>query len=294
LARIILKLSGGLGNQLFQYAAAKAMSLRNNNTPICFDLSYYLVSGEQDTKREFLLDQLIYDFETSLSFDYSSYLKFSFLKKYFKNSSIFKKYFHEYQTRFCPEILRYKPPIYLTGHFQTIKYFQDLKQEIRDSITINYNYQIDAVNSILKSINLAENSVSVHFRRTDFIYDKFGKYLGGQIPDDYYYNAFTHIEKLIKNPTYFVFSDDINWVKRNIEFKYPTIFVDYNIKVDYSPVIDLFLMTKCKNNIISNSTFSWWGAFLNKNGSKIVLGPRWWISDHYWNADYEIVRLEHI
>jgi hypothetical protein len=115
-------------------------------------------------------------------------------------------------------------------------------------------------------------SVSIHIRRTDYVSNPNTRRFHGICDMDYYYKAVKMIAGKVHSSNFFLFSDDINWVKENFRIKYPTIFVDHI----GSDAEELLLMSLCKHNIIANSSFSWWGAWLNRNLSKIVIAPKKW------------------
>lgn len=112
-------------------------------------------------------------------------------------------------------------------------------------------------------------AISVHVRRTDYVNS--GRF---NLTQGYYTRAMEYIAKIVENPHFYIFSDDINWVEKNMEFNYPHTFVKGNMEQD--SYIDMWLMSQCKHNIIANSTFSWWGAWLNNNPEKIVIAPNVW------------------
>lgn len=122
------------------------------------------------------------------------------------------------------------------------------------------------------------NSISLHIRRGDYL----GHTLfGGICGEEYYQNAIGIILNKVKNPVFFIFSNDIEWCKKNLNIDYPSYYIDWN-KGEES-FRDMQLMSLCKHNIIPNSSFSWWGAWLNKNNNKIVIAPKNWINESYEN-----------
>ncbi|NCQ11249.1 MAG: alpha-1,2-fucosyltransferase, partial [Bacteroidetes bacterium] len=125
------------------------------------------------------------------------------------------------------------------------------------------------------------NSVSLHIRRGDYVDNKYF----AQIPLEYYYNSIELIENKFPNSSYYVFSDNLNWVKNNFKTNVNLHFVDANdSSTDF---MELYLMSKCNHNIIANSTFSWWGAWLNKNPDKIVIAPKVWFGDKTAQENYK-------
>lgn len=120
------------------------------------------------------------------------------------------------------------------------------------------------------------NSVSLHIRRGDYVALSKSKKGHALCPISYYKKAIENIAQKIHNPRFFIFSDDIQWVKENLAIKYNAEYIDFNR--DY-PERDIILMKHCKHNIIANSSFSWWGAWLNENPNKIVIAPKRWMNN---------------
>jgi hypothetical protein len=160
----------------------------------------------------------------------------------------------------------------ITGYFQSEKYFIHYKKivlklfrfpKIKDKLHQKY---LNLINN--------KNSVAIHIRRGDYLNDPKVRYIHGILGSDYYKKSISYIKKKLKNPFFFIFSDDIELVKKNFSFfnnkKY--IFIDTK-----SSINDLYLMSNCKHFIIANSTFSWWGAWLSKNKRKIVCAPKRWL-----------------
>lgn len=115
------------------------------------------------------------------------------------------------------------------------------------------------------------NSISIHIRRGDYASSERLQVIYGLCPLNYYYTAINSISKAVKNPHFFVFSDDIGWAKQNLKITHPVKFIIGN-----KALVDLCLMSQCKHHIIANSSFSWWGAWLSTNKNKIVYAPKQW------------------
>jgi len=271
---IIIKIQGGLGNQMFQYALGRNIAITNKTT-VKFDLSWF----EQYKTRTYKLHHfnIVGDFATNKE---SKRLKkygrkagrLAFLHNYFiADDSIYIK---QKQFEFNPKILKNKGPAYLDGHWQSKKYFKNVEDVIREEFTLKNEPSNTYKNNEQKIKE--RNSVSLHIRRGDYITMKKAADAIGVCPLDYYYKAVKKIAKKIEKPTFFIFSDDIEWVKKNLKIKYPMIFVSNNKLEDYE---ELILMSKCKHNIIANSSFSWWGAWLNNNPNKMVIAPKRWFKD---------------
>ena len=166
--------------------------------------------------------------------------------------------------------------IYLSGYWQGEKYLENTNYNINNYFKFNCANKLTKISEKIKNTN----SVSIHFRRGDYVNNIKTNTFHGLCGFNYYNNGIKFISKNISNPIYFVFSDDINWVKQNFKLNYPTIYIEDN--KDYE---DMYLMSLCRHNIIANSTFSWWGAWLNKNPDKIVIAPQKWFADKVKNKN---------
>jgi hypothetical protein len=263
---IIIKIKGGLGNQMFQYAIAKAFSL--------------------ETKRPFQLDNSI--FESYKLHNYGLH-HFNIQSNFYLPESIWKirlkKLFHKvvfynedhHAFNFNPNLIQTKSDIlFLEGYYQTQKYFLKYEKEIRADFEIVSPLKQQTIETVayMQSVN----SVSIHFRRGDYI----GNPVHETDNTTYYKDAIKFIESKVEKPVYFLFSDDIPWVKENFTSNFETHFVDFN---DASTNFeDLKLMSSCKHNIIANSSFSWWGAWLNSHLNKIVIAPKVWFNTEKVNT----------
>ena len=154
---------------------------------------------------------------------------------------------------------------FLYGGWHCEDNFKSVENEVRNLYSFDDNLLNDKGCEILKQIE-SENSVSVHVRRGDFLTDGFG----GICTKEYYDSALAYMNSHVGNPHYFVFSDDMEWSRENLKCENVT-FVDIHHGKDSWK--DMMLMSRCKHNINANSTFSWWGAWLNENKGKIVVVP---------------------
>lgn len=140
---------------------------------------------------------------------------------------------------------------------------------------------------ILKEIKTNNQSVSLHIRRGNYVNVESVNKVHGTTKLNYYYEAIKAIAKICEQPVFYIFSDDINWAKENLKLSYKHVYIDHNsAKKDYE---DLRLMSACKHNILANSTFSWWGAWLNVNKEKIIIAPREWFADPEKNKESESI-----
>jgi hypothetical protein len=243
---IVTKLHGGLGNQLFQWAATYAAA-KKYECEYYFDLRYF--SNKKIKKSS--VDKWDYELD-----------KFNIeIKEFSEPSPLPVRY-----DNFCYQSI--EPNYYLYGYWQSEKYFVDYKDEIL-SILKNYEkekYFLD------KYKVLSENTLSLHVRRGDYVRVAPNNVLSL----DYYYNALEDIN--YKNFYILVFSDDLEWCRENFKNFKKISFINEN-NFD-----SLIMMSLCKNNIIANSTFSWWGAYLNNYSEKKVIAPqKWFDSKQYQN-----------
>ena len=278
---IIFKLNGGLGNQMFQYAAGRSLSL-HLMTSLKLDLSNY---SSIFPYRKYGLGVFNIEVEEALEDEIKQYYKkLSLYEKLFnyvfgvKNinecSSVNTKIIFENKFLYDKNFKKSPRDCLFIGFWQSEKYFKEYEKVIRKDFSFR-KILTEKNEKIAEEIGKT-NSVSVHIRRGDYVNNKEINKYHGTCGLEYYENAINFIRKRIKNPKFFVFSDDMKWVKNNLKIN-NTIFVDGNIgKKSY---IDMQLMSLCKHNIIANSSFSWWGAWLNNCPNKIVIAPKKWFSE---------------
>jgi len=265
---ITTRLKGGLGNQMFQYAVARAVTQKNDQN-LALDISWF----KAQDKREFSLAGFnlkgeIVDLNLWQSLTYSS----NFLK-YITNDK--KTYINEQKEfSFDPSIFSASGDTLMEGYWQHPLYFSSVEEIIREDFTLKRGFGKEA-ESIKRQIENSQ-SVSVHLRRGDYVEDDKINKIYKVCSQDYYSYAIKLIENDIESPHLFIFSDDINWVKENMNFKHQVTYVSQK---GLSDIEELVLMSYCKHNIIANSTFSWWAAWLNENTSKLVITPLKWFND---------------
>lgn len=275
---IIVKVIGGLGNQLFQYATARRLSV-TRDTELKLDISDFA-----DYHRYYLLDR--FNIQANLA-NKNEIRKFRRYKKsrlrifgrfynaFFANES---KYIEEKRYGFNPEILSLGDNIYLDGFWQTEKYFKDIKNLLFEEFKPRNPVQ-EYYREIIEKIKNTE-SVAVHFRRGDYVSNKKLVEIYGTPSLKYYITAAQIIKEKIPTAIFFLFSDNIEWVKKNISLPGEIIYVSKETSDCEDE--ELFTMSFCKHYIISNSTFSWWGAWLStihNNHNKIIIAPQQWFKD---------------
>lgn len=276
---IVVKLIGGLGNQMFQYAAGSALASLHD-TKLYLDTSHLNIdSNNAYTKREFELGKLninanIANQQILNNFNFNESKWMLRLKKTFPK--FFKKIiFNEHHFNFHKVFFDMPATTYLNGYWQSEKYFLNIKHKLISEFSLLKNSS-EKTFSIEQQIKKT-NSVSIHVRRGDFVSLKSATNFHGNLKLDYYKEAVDIIKSKIENPTFFIFSDDINWCCNQFEFLESKFFVD-SLNLNTSAHDELALMQLCKHNIIANSSFSWWGAWLNLNPDKICIAPKNWFA----------------
>lgn len=274
---IIVKLSGGLGNQMFQYAMGRVLSIRNS-TGLKLDLSGYKYCKEREYKL----------FHFNIKEDFATRKEILYFKPRHRQVIDYtvckiKKTFYPWHMQkvikentfsYNTDILKVKGNAYLDGYWQSEKYFKDISEIIRKDFTLK-NEPDETNLTFLEKIE-AVNSVSLHIRRGDYLSNPENSKIHGLLDMDYYTQSLKLIAERIANTEIFVFSDDMEWAKDNLKISSPCYFAGHNgVHKDYE---DLRLMSSCKNHIIANSSFSWWGAWLGKNPQKIVIAPKKWFN----------------
>jgi hypothetical protein len=276
---IFVKLMGGLGNQMFQYALGRKLSILNA-CELKLDLSFLQSRPKQPTYtlRDFELNvfNIAAGLATSHEIQYytafRNKLGYKVLSKFHINI-VPKAYILEKNSNFNTDLFNRKSPLYLDGWWANYKYFVDISDIIKSDFT--FKSQPDTENQLLLDEINSTDSVSIHVRRGDYLTNIYASKFHYVCDLEYYKSAIKLINTKIESPYYFIFSDDIYWAKENFRFLKDVIFVDHNTGIQSCE--DLRLMMHCKHNIIANSTFSWWAGWLNQNLNKIVIAPSKWI-----------------
>lgn len=265
---VVVRLKGGLGNQMFQYAIARNIKNKTNKKLI-LDVSFY----ENYKVWDFNLDIFNLNDDMEINSKYKNI--FDSISKKSIEGYIEERDFLEFNKSFleCTNSI-----IYLDGYFGLYKYFKDIKDILRNEFSVIKNIGIKA-KVILDDIK-RNNSVCIHFRRGDYVYDENANRMFGVCSLEYYKNAIDKLMSIESNLKFYVFSNDIEWVKDNFKIENCTyvdrLMTTYNFE-------DFELMKSCKHFIIANSTFSWWSAYLGEYYRKVVIAPKRWYVDEKMN-----------
>lgn len=262
-----VKVTGGFGNQLFQYFFARSLSfsLKKNYFLDCSDYTHVYKLHKLNLKQ--LKLKLLIDYSNKES-KILKYIYFILKKNYVEKSFCF----FDKQLLFKKNIKNY------FGYWQSYKYFEKNWKIFKNDINLK---KINPKKKKNLELIKEKNSISVHIRRADYIKNEKAKKFHGSPNLDYYFKSIRFFEKKTFAPTFFFFSDDINWVKKKFSsLRKNNFFYIENFRNELQfPMDDLILMSSCKHNIIANSTFSWWGAWLNNYKKKIVIAPKNWTVD---------------
>lgn len=263
-----VSLMGGLGNQMFQYALGRKMALKHK-TSLVLDLNFYNNQADVDTPRHYELD--CFSLKPRLATKPLASKKPLFA---FSSVPYFANVYTEKHFQFDPEVFAQPNDTLYKGYWQTPRYFDD----IRDTLSVDFtlaNKISHSDEAVLSEIKM-QPSVSLHVRRGDYVSNSNANKFHGLKGLDYYSAALKTISATVPHFKLFVFSDDIDWCKDNISSLYNDIFY---VDGERDGCIDMHLMKHCNHNIIANSSFSWWAAWLNQNSDKIVVAPSNWFSD---------------
>ena len=289
---IIVRLMGGLGNQLFQYAAGRSLSLRTKQI-LAFDLGFLDNTPDGQTKRELELENFGIPVLAAPEGEIARLvgpIEQAGLQGRIKrrlNRLIrpdVDKVIQDDGPRSIERLKGISDEAYLIGFWQTERTFEDIADIIHGDLALRSSGS-QADRETLELIRNT-NSVSIHIRRGDYVSDSRTYVYHGICTVEYYKAATELMAKRVGSPSFFVFSDDQAWCKENLSFGFPMEFVES--RDSNRTVGDLRLMSNCKHNIIANSSYSWWGAWINENPGKIVIAPRKWFN-HANSMDSELI-----
>lgn len=261
---IYARLHGRLGNQMFQYAAAYGLAARLS-VPFSIDTRRAVYKGEGELRRVFDLDwaepEKLPPSQNERPLAY-------YLWRAFKTSP---KIYRERTLAYDPNFETLGDGTYLHGYWLSEKYFSNVEDELRKAFV--YRYPMSSQNAEMAQQIAETTSICLHVRRGDFVDLGVNTFCD----QSYYEKGLAAVSEGLKDPTVFVFSDDPQWAKDHLPLPFKKVVVDFNgPETDYE---DQRLMSLCEHNVIANSSFSWWAAWLNKNPEKRVAGPKKWFVD---------------
>ena len=276
---VYTSLIGGLGNQMFQYAAGRALALRKN-TELRLDVSGFASYG---LHQGFELRQVFEcpariartsEIEALLGWQSRSFIRRlmarSALAAFRRDTFVVEPYFH-----YWPGINEVPQNCYLAGYWQSEKYFQDMELIIRADFA--FRVPMSKQNEQIARKMAQGNAISLHVRRGDYISNPQTHATHGICTLDYYHAAIRYMAEQVESPSFFIFSDDMAWVREHLKLDFSCQYVENNKGAEsYN---DMRLMSMCQHHIIANSSFSWWGAWLNASTKKIVIAPQKWFAN---------------
>jgi hypothetical protein len=284
---IITFIIGGLGNQMFQYAAGLALA-EKHRVQLLLDTRLF---KNYDLRPEgFLLDK-VFEIDAAVAVereirDLIGWRASPIGRRLIRNNSLSflrgKNYYLQNVVAFNREFLSLPSSCYIAGHWLSERFFINQEKLIRKQFTFKPTL-VGKNKELAIEIHQTSGAISLHVRRGDYVNDPHTNATHGTCSIDYYKNAMLIMEKRINNPVYFVFSDDINWVRENLPFDQAHTFIAHNQGAE--SYYDMHLMSLCKHHIIANSSFSWWGAWLNTNHEKIVVTPKNWFAKSSYSKD---------
>lgn len=275
---IITRIVGGLGNQMFQYAVGRALSIASGQ-----EFKLDLTEMNRYKLRPLQLDQFNIKGAIAREDEVPARPRKSLVGRIVTavtNKSRIPQVV-EKSSAFDPSILQLRGPVHLSGYWQTEKYFSDHADIIRQDFSLKQPFSAER-QAIHAAIQEAGSPISVHVRRGDYVTNPTANSIHGTCEPEWYQMAMERMRQSINAPTFFVFSDDPQWARANLPSVERMVFVEP--QSDGRDGEDIHLMAACHSHIIANSTFSWWGAWLNPRQDKHVIAPAQWFRSQEHDA----------
>jgi len=280
---IVVRLMGGLGNQMFQYAAGLRLAYRHQ-AELKLDLSFLMDRTPRKNFAQRNFDLVVFNFPI-LRASPKEIRQFrslrpsgskNFLRR-FANKLTRRHYYFEHDLVYDPSVLELPDETYLEGYFQNESYFSDIEQMVRQRFRlVPDESKLPGTTRRLADEIRADDAVCLHVRRTDYVTNPSTNRYHGVCSLDYYERGLTKLQSLAVSGRIFVFSDDEAWCREN--FRDTSQFqIVGNEHAGPRASTHLWLMTLCRHFLIPNSSFSWWAAWLSENPGKIVLRPSQWL-----------------
>lgn len=288
---ILVQLSGGLGNQLFQYAHGRSLAVANGDE-LLLDLSQLQESQRPDTpttprvyelhrynvKATVAAPAIVQRFRKSIE----SGGRKRRLMNWLRNMHVMKEGVGEY----CPLL---RGNTYVLGTWQSESYFRDVRHLLDTELRLRVPLSAETQRSLTRIESV--NAIAIHFRRGDYVTNPDTTAFHGVCPPDYYRNGIAYMREKVENPVFFVFSDDVPAIRGELSGVSDVVFPAANPPERGHE--DLALMAACKHHIIANSSFSWWGAWLAQTTSQIVVAPARWFLDEAFQAQVSTLLPKH-
>jgi hypothetical protein len=275
---VIVRLLGGLGNQMFQYATGRAVADRLG-VPLLLDISAF----QRYDLRRFELHEWAVQADVANSFAlwragtlpnlFPPFQRFLHKVRVLRQPSVFKEKSFAYD----PAICNVAAPIVLDGYWQSERYFHHIADRLRRDFVLARSVNDENHGMSLQIQHAGVRAVSLHIRRGDYVSDAKTAQYHGVCSLEYYAAAAEHVALRVPDPIFFVFSDDLEWVSENLKLRHTVRLV--NVNGPGHGAYDMALMMACRHHVIANSSFSWWGAWLNPHADKIVIAPKRWFKD---------------
>jgi hypothetical protein len=287
---VISHILGGLGNQMFQYAAGRALTLANDSQYLVdlSDFSSYHLHNGFELSRVFNVD--VKRAELASVSEMLGWRANHLVKKVLKRPQFIwlkgNKFVVEPHFNYWPDFFNLTEDCYLSGYWQSEHYFDAFQHTIRNDFT--FREPLQGKNAELALIISKTHSISLHVRRGDYVSDSKTGHIMDICSLEYYRKAIDYIAERIECPIFYVFSDDIAWVRQNLSMNFPCTYIDHNVQAE--SYRDMQLMSLCQHHIIANSSFSWWGAWLNPSPNKLVVAPKTWFRNG--NDDKDLIPAE--
>jgi len=290
---VISHILGGIGNQMFQYAAGRALSLSTDqiHSLDLNDFTDYQLHNGFELERVFNIDKVVKSTSSNIQ-ELLGWRANSFAKKVLRRSPFTRlrgpSFVVEPHFNYWPAFFKLDHDCYLYGYWQSEHYFNGFADIIRQDFA--FKIPLDERNKKVGLEMANTQSVSLHVRRGDYVSDPKNSNIMHICSLEYYRQAINHIVKRIEQPVFYIFSDDMAWVKEHLSIEFPCVYIDHNSGSE--SYRDMQLMSLCKHHVIANSSFSWWGAWLNANPEKTVIAPKNWFRNG--NNDSDLIPDEWI
>jgi len=265
--RVTVSLTGGLGNQMFQYSAARALSLKNS-VPLYLDASWYLRKFRPtvNTNRNYELGNFTHLANSNVIWPFPLPTKIASGRSFFKNERVIKSEITQ-PVQLSRETI--DQPVRMTGTWQNSDYFSKIRTELISEFKVDETPEILSNPDFLASHS--NNTVAMHVRRGDYATHEPRPWSNQCLPIQYFQDALEFASNTVTIEKVLIVSDDPEWCRENFKGQMFHIAAASN-----TAIMDFQLLKNCRDHIISNSTFSWWAAWLGESGSRLVIAPKQW------------------